>query len=283
METYRVQSIDTQLEAELVQFSLWRHMGIRKRLALSCAATKGCKQLALSAIEQRCPGRLSPQSLKKEFIKATLGEEFAAIARLVETKLMLEDPIWLAAKIGQILDTLSIPYYVGGSIASSAHGEPRSTLDADIAIAIREDRLEALIAAMEPEFYISEVAIADALSGRMSSFNVIHLETSIKADFYLIHPDNEYEQLQLQRRQQQSPKDRPTLAFYLCSPEDIVLQKLTWYKIARNQSEKQWRDILGVLKLQGEHRLDFAYLWHWADRLGVVEEIDRAFSEAGLQ
>lgn len=114
---------------------------------------------------------------------------------------MIEDPIALAAKIGQILDTLSIPYFVGGSIASSAHGEPRSTQDADIAIALSEARSQALIAAMQHEFYISEVAVADALSGRLPTFNVIHLTTSIKADLYLLHPDNEYERMQLQRRQ----------------------------------------------------------------------------------
>ncbi|MDY6785961.1 MAG: hypothetical protein SW833_26015 [Cyanobacteriota bacterium] len=261
MKTYSVQSVDTTLEAERIQFGLWRLMTVEKRLALSRATTRRCRQMALSGIKER-NGELSSQLLKKEFVRATLGEEYLDIPQLWEVELMTEDPIWLAAKIGQILHTLSIPYFVGGSIASSTHGEPRSTQDADIAIALLEDRAEALIEVMEREFYMSEVAVADALSGRLPTFNVIHLATSIKADLYLLRPDNEYEQIQLQRRQLMSLPGDSDLTFYPCSPEDIVLQKLMWYKIAINQSEKQWRDILGVLKLQGDNRLDFVYLWH---------------------
>ncbi|GAB4301927.1 MAG: hypothetical protein Fur0025_42420 [Oscillatoriaceae cyanobacterium] len=69
--------------------------------------------------------------------------------------------------------------------------------------------------------------------------------------------------------------------FYLCSPEDTVLQKLIWFRMTENESQKQWRDILGVLKLQGA-RLDFGYMWHWGERLGVLAELERAFTEAGV-
>jgi len=251
-----------------------------KRLALASAATRGCRQLALSGIKKRNP-QLDSIYLKQEFIKATLGQQFIEIAQLVETKLVMQDPIWLAAKIGNILDTLSISYYVGGSIASSAHGEPRSTQDADIAISIRKEQTQSLMQAMQSEFYISDIAVEDALRGKSSSFNVIHLETAIKADIYLIKPDREYEQSQLDRRQQFYPDDRPELTFYICSPEDIILQKLIWYRMSRFQSDKQWRDILGVMKLQADS-LDRTYLQHWSSQLNVASEIDRAFFESGL-
>jgi len=277
---YQPQASDTCIEAEIIQFNLWRQMQPAKRLALACAATRGCRQLALSGIKKRNP-QLDSIYLKQEFIKATLGQEFIEIAQLLETKLVMQDPIWLAAKIGNILDTLSIPYYVGGSIASSAHGEPRSTQDADIAISIRKEQTQSLMQAMQSEFYISDIAVEDALRGRSSSFNVIHLETAIKADIYLIKPDREYEQSQLSRRQQFYPDDRPELTFYICSPEDIILQKLIWYRMSRFQSDKQWRDILGVMKLQADS-LDRAYLQHWSSQLNVASEIDRAFSESGL-
>lgn len=277
---YQTQASDTSIEAEVIQFSLWQRMGLNKRLALASATSKSCKQLTLSSLKKRHP-QLPQSSLKREFVKATLGEEFTHILTLLETGLVIEDPIWLAAKIGKILDELSIPYYVGGSIASSAHGEPRSTLDADIAVSIGEDRARLLIEAMQPEFYISSTSVAEALSGRMTTFNVIHLETSIKADIYLIRLNNEYERSQLARRQRYSSDDRPELNFYICTPEDIVLQKLVWYRIGRRQSDKQWRDILGVLKLQGEN-LDLAYLQHWAERLNLTQLLTQARTEAGL-
>lgn len=277
---YQTQASDTTIEAEVVQFSLWRRMGLNKRLALASATTKSCKQLTLSGIKKRHP-HLSPSSLKQAFVKATLGEEFADIHTLLETRLLMEDPIWLAAKVGRILDELSIPYYVGGSIASSAHGEPRSTQDADIAVSIEENQACLLIEAMQREFYISSTSVAEALSGRMTTFNVIHLETSIKADIYLIRLDNEYERSQLARRQRYTSEDRPELSFYLCTPEDIILQKLVWYRLGRQQSDKQWRDILGVLKLQGES-LDFTYLQNWAERLSLTPLLTQAQTEAGL-
>lgn len=277
---YQPQVSDTCIEVEIIQFNLWRQMQPAKRLALASAATRGCRQLALSGIKKRNP-QLDSIYLKQEFIKATLGQQFIEIAQLVETKLVMQDPIWLAAKIGNILDTLSIPYYVGGSIASSAHGEPRSTQDADIAISIRKKQTQSLMQAMQSEFYISDIAVEDALRGKSSSFNVIHLETAIKADIYLIKPDREYEQSQLDRRQQFYPDDRPELTFYICSPKDIILQKLIWYRMSRFQSDKQWRDILGVMKLQADS-LDRTYLQHWSSQLNVASEIDRAFFESGL-
>lgn len=85
----------------------------------------------------------------------------------------------------------------------------------------------------------------------------------------------------LTRRRKVYPSESPNLDFYICSAEDIVLQKLIWYGIAGNESQKQWRDVLGVLKLQGEH-LDFEYLREWGLRLKVTEKLNRAFSEAGL-
>ncbi len=64
------------------------------------------------------------------------------------------------------------------------------------------------------------------------------------------------------------------------SPEDIVLQKLSWYKLIPGGSQKQWRDVLGVLKVQGE-RLDRAYLHQWALTLKLTDLLSGALLESG--
>ena len=64
------------------------------------------------------------------------------------------------------------------------------------------------------------------------------------------------------------------------SPEDIVLQKLSWYKLIPGGSQKQWRDVLGVLKVQGE-RLDRAYLNQWALTLQLTDLLSGALLESG--
>ncbi|NJL89741.1 MAG: hypothetical protein HC916_08040 [Coleofasciculaceae cyanobacterium SM2_1_6] len=57
----------------------------------------------------------------------------------------------------------------------------------------------------------------------------------------------------------------PEAGIYIYSPEGIILQKLSWFQLIPDGSQKPWRDVSGGLKLQGE-RLDRAYLNQWARR-----------------
>jgi hypothetical protein len=59
------------------------------------------------------------------------------------------------------------------------------------------------------------------------------------------------------------------------SPEDTVLAKLEWYRMGGEASERQWRDILGVLKTRAGE-LDLAYLHQWAGELQVSDLLARA-------
>jgi aspartate carbamoyltransferase catalytic subunit len=116
----------------------------------------------------------------------------------------------------------------------------------------------------------------DAMSGCGSSFNIIHLESIEKIDIFVLR-DDAFSRDVLSRMQPYDIGEGRTL--YVCSPEDIVLQKLVWFKMTTNESQKQWRDILGVLKLQDD-KLDFNYMRAWASHLSLTQEMLRAWGEA---
>ena len=86
-----------------------------------------------------------------------------------------------------------------------------------------------------------------------------------------------FDRVQLERRQAVSMEEGRIL--YYSSPEDTILSKLQWRQ--HSQSEKQWRDVLGILKVQGE-LLDLDYLQEWATRLGLSADLRLVLVEAGL-
>jgi len=118
------------------------------------------------------------------------------------------------------------------------------------------------------------------MSGRCWSFNIIHLETTEKADIFVMK-DDAFSRCQMKRRSLHIGDGDIKGALYLCSPEDTILQKPIWFKMTARESQKQWRDILGVLKLQGK-ALDFDYLREWGEGLAVLVDLERAFVEAGI-
>jgi hypothetical protein len=73
----------------------------------------------------------------------------------------------------------------------------------------------------------------------------------------------------------ESPGD---VIVYVHSPEDIVLQKLAWYRMGNEISDRQWTDILGILRMQ-RGQLDGDYLRQWANELAVGDLLRRATDE----
>ena len=229
---------------------------------------------------KRDRSHLSEKELKKDYVRLKLGEHYCSIDRLMDREFAIASEIDLAVSLGEILDNLEIPYYLGVGLASSFWGERRQTEDADIAVILEPDKVQQLIADLSTDFYVSDTAIDDAMSDRASSFNVIHMASVIKADIYPINTTNTLA-LEAMSRRKQVRLFSEDKSIYLASAEDIVLQKLRGYKIADNYSEKQWRDILGVLKARGQ-QLDFDYLKLWSDRLQLTPELEQALDESGL-
>ncbi len=167
---------------------------------------------------------------------------------------------------------LGVLYRVGGSLASSIHGTMRTTLDADLAVNLRVSQVPKLVKALQGQYYVDEELILEALrQGR--SFNLIHLETFIKIDCFPL----------LNRQYDQVAFSRVTVAraTNFITAEDTILRKLEWYRLS-DGSERQWRDIIGVLQVQ-KNQLDNAYLTHWATELGVLNLLEQAHSEASKE
>ena len=176
-------------------------------------------------------------------------------------------------------DSLRIPYFLGGSMASSVHGIYRATADADFVAAVRPHHAEPLAALLHPAFYAEVEAIRSAASSSRS-FNVIHLETMLKVDVFVARTDP-FSLIQMRRRVLQAVSADGQTKFHVASAEDTVLAKLQWYREGGEVSDRQWNDVLGVLKVQGP-ALDRAYLREWARELKLVDLLNRALDDAGL-
>jgi predicted nucleotidyltransferase len=112
-------------------------------------------------------------------------------------------------------------------------------------------------------------AVENMKAGGESMLNITHTETIADTTPYAIS--------QMQRQVLLDVEGIPV--FWVASPEDTILQKLRWGKVS--QSEEQWRDVLGILKLRALS-LDNDYLKKWAEQLDLVEILTRALGEAGV-
>ncbi len=186
----------------------------------------------------------------------------------------LSEPFDVTLRLAAVFVELEVEYLVGGSVASSVHGVPRATNDVDLVARLAGRHVDAFVAALRGDFYVDADMIHDAIR-RRASFNVVHLATMLKADVF-VFDGSAQAQAELSRKQAiEVVVGEP--AVWFSSPEDIVLQKLAWYRKGNEVSERQWTDVLGVLQVSGP-RLDLAYLNHWAAQLGLTSLLERAWA-----
>lgn len=189
---------------------------------------------------------------------------------------MQNEPIEVTLKVTGVLDKLGVRYLIGGSLASTLYGMVRTTLDSDIVAEMRLEHLQPFISALQDEFYVDEEMIADAILGNFS-FNIIHRDSMFKVDVF-IPRSRPFLDSQLARARTQTFTFDGEFSARFASPEDTILAKLEWYRLGGEASERQWRDVLGVLKVRAG-ALDLAYLRTWANELQVADLLARALQE----
>jgi hypothetical protein len=293
---YRSQAADTNVDADIYLFARLRQLALKQRIEIAIAHNRGVRKLCLAGIKSRHRGA-SLEEIRLQFARAVLSEKFhpgfqpqggGSVAgtetdpgklknSFCDETMWIQDSITLASELHQILESVNIPYYVSGGVASSIHGEPRSTRDLDLVIEIQRDQINLLVTTLEAAgYYCPAGAVEDLQQGRERMLNITHTETIANADLY-VTDTSAFAALQMARRRLLDVEGMPN--FWLISPEDLLLQKLVWGR--GSQSEKQWRDVLGILKLQADF-LDYGYLTEWAENLGLVDLISQAFTEAGI-
>ncbi len=196
---------------------------------------------------------------------------------------MKEGQTELLAAVGLVVaafERLGVEYLVGGSIASSVFGEPRQTVDADLLARILGRHAKPLVEALSGEFYVDMEMILGAIQTQ-GCFNVIHLETVTKVDIFVRWRDP-FGESQFARRQRKTVGESRPMELFFASPEDTVLAKLEWYRKGGCVSDQQWRDILGVLKIQAAS-IDRVYLAEWGGKLEVNDLLTRAIEESGIE
>lgn len=199
------------------------------------------------------------------------------MGRLGEENNMLPEAVRVLLLVTNTFENLHIPYLVGGSMASALYGVARSTLDADIVADIQLEQVGKLVSGLGADFYADDEMIRSAIKHR-NSFNLIHLETMFKVDVF-IRKDRPFDRMQFDRRIEQVFAIEPEQRAFITSVEDLILAKLEWYRLGNEISDRQWRDILGVLKVQAG-RFDLVYLRQWADELNIAGLLQRALEES---
>ena len=186
---------------------------------------------------------------------------------------MNEDALGAASEIAAVFESLNVPYMIGGSVASTVWGEPRFTLDVDFVCALKSDQILPLKRILGDAWYADESAIREAVSKR-SSFNMIRLKRMVKVDVF-VPPDTGFDASKWKRVRYETLDPGSPHQVCVTSPEDIVLQKLRWFRSDGEVSDNQWRDVTALLRIQAG-RLDEEYLDNWAKQLELLELLDRA-------
>ena len=180
----------------------------------------------------------------------------------------ISEPIAVTLLVIDVLESLSVSYVIGGSLASALHGTARATLDSDLVVDLQPEHVRPLVQQLQEAFYVDEPAVRNAIE-RQTSFNVIHLQTMFKVDLF-VAGKRPFFQAQIENAQTVIVATDPERSARFTSAEDTILAKLHWYRLGGETSERQWRDVQGIIAVQGS-QLNWDYLQRQAAVLNVTD------------
>lgn len=173
------------------------------------------------------------------------------------------------------LERMGVRHDLTGSLASSLHGEPRATNDADLVAELRLSHYARLQAELGGRFFLDQEDFAHAAASERY-FNLVDEIELAKVDVFCVR-DEGYQHEALARTVRLELERDDPFSVDVASAEDTVISKLRWYRLGGEVSDRQWRDIVGVLAVQ-EGRLDLVHARGWCQRLGVEDLLDRALA-----
>lgn len=190
----------------------------------------------------------------------------------------MDESLLVTLRIAEVLDDLEVRWFLGESLASSIHGIPRATLDTDIVADLRAPLVSSFLRVLGKDWYMEEQSVRDAITNR-SCFNLIHLGSAMKVDIF-VPKLRRFEGGQFSRALRIPVAEGSTIKIPVCSAEDIVLAKLEWYRAGGELSDRQWGDILSVLRVNAKN-LDFEGMRERAIELAVSDLLASALTQVG--
>lgn len=274
---------DTSPEVERLMVECYRRMPVWKKLVHVALHHGTARRLHAAGHRLRNPGA-APADACEEWGRLACGDalwhDLGKSGRTFRAMhAQPDDQVRPVRFVTEVLDFVGIPYAIGGSLASSAHGVPRYTQDADLMVEPFPGREPEFAECFPPaDFYVDVGMVRDAVA-RRASFNVLYLPTAFKIDFF-VRKDRPFDRSVMGRRVSAPVFGEGQGEYRIITPEDSVLLKLEWYRLGGETSDRQWGDVLGVLKVQAG-RLDDGYLDRWAAELGVADLLGRVRAGAG--
>lgn len=267
---------DTSPEARRVLDEVYRSMPAWRKWEVVEEVHRFGRDLHAAALRDRITDP-SPSQLRDDWMTRLYGAVPSVADAPEPTPEDSPTPIRATVEyVVDVLDRLGIAYALGGSLASSLYGVSRNTIDADLCVEPFHGREDAFAASFGPAFSIGREAGCAAVRDR-ASFTIIQTVAGFKVDVF-VRKDRPFEAAMMARRRSlmlPGPDARPIT---VVSPEDIVLLKLERYRLGNEVSDRQWSDVLGVLRVQAG-RLDEAYLDRWAADLNLADLLARARGE----
>jgi hypothetical protein len=266
---------DTAPAAERVLIDAYRRMPLARKWRSVWDLFRTARVLHAAGLRLRNPAA-TDRDIHEDWLRRTLGRvswQYQADSAMV----LSGGELGVFQEVVSAFTRLGIASALGGSLASSVHGLTRQTFDADITVEPFPGKERELVALLGVDYYLDRRAVEDAVRQRCS-FNIIHHHPGFKVGVF-VRKDDLFEQSAMSRRLSVTLPDLPNQAVFLQTPEDVILFKLRWYRLGNEIAERQWHDILGVLKIQAG-RLDEAYLNSWAAHLGVTDLLAHARQES---
>jgi hypothetical protein len=173
------------------------------------------------------------------------------------------------------LEKLGVGYMITGGVASVIYGDPRFTRDIDLVLELREADAGRLLDAFSPDdFYRPplETLRAEIRRPRHGHFNIIHRDTALRADVYLLGDDPFHSWAFLRRVRIPLEEDD---GIWLAPPEYVVVRKLQYHR--ESGAERHLRDVVAMLEISRE-KIDMVEVEGWVQRLGLEETLGAARS-----